>query len=39
MPSTGPRLRGKENFMPNELTGRRIAFLTAAEGVEQIELT
>jgi protease I len=25
--------------MPNELTGRRIAFLTAAEGVEQAELT
>ena len=31
VPSTGSRLRGKENFMPNELTGRRIAFLTAAE--------
>jgi protease I len=25
--------------MPNELTGRRIAFLTAMEGVEQAELT
>ena len=25
--------------MPNELTGRRIAFLTATEGVEQAELT
>jgi len=25
--------------MPNELSGRRIAFLTAAEGVEQAELT
>jgi len=28
-----------ETFMSNELTDRRVAFLTAMEGVEKAELT